>query len=328
MNFSSTKQKNILLVFFIIMILSIVFILILNNNLQKSNYNSLDKKVLLINSKQDKTSIDKNTKNLTIENYNSVKSTSDSVVNDWNNIAKIITKNYKSQDTFVILSDPETTTYLASALSFILENTRKPIIITTEKLNDTLELSTKVNIPEVMIKSNNKLLRGCCSAQISKDKIDSPNCDHLTKNNCLKLPKEQFNTKYFDPNINIIIIKFFPGINIKYILNMIKDQEIHGIVLELYCDNKISISEDILKLLEDLINKNIIIVAVSQCNYYDNMDINLLKIGVIPGFDMTSTAAFTKLMLILSNVKDKQIISQLFERSLRGEISKKYSLSQ
>ena len=324
MNFIPTKQPNILLLFFTIMIISILLILLVSNITQKSNCGKLDKKVLLINAKQDK--INNNTKNLSIENYKSVKNTSESVVNDWNNIANIISNNYHSQDKFVILSEPETITYLASALSFILENTKKPIIITTEKLNDTLELSTKVNIPEVMIKSNNKLLRGCCSAQISKNKIDSPNCLPLNDKNCLNISKEQFNTKYFNPNINIIIIKFFPGINIKYILNMIKDQEIQGIVLELYCDNKITIAEDILKLLEDLVNKNIIIVAVSQCNYYDNIDVNLLKTGVIPGFDMTSTAAFTKLMLILSHVEDKKIISQLFEKSLRGEISQKYSI--
>jgi L-asparaginase/Glu-tRNA(Gln) amidotransferase subunit D len=304
--------------------ISIVSILIINNCIQKNNYDSIDKKILLINTKKDK--IQNNTKNLSVENYHSVNNTSESIVNDWNNIAQIISNNYHLQDAFIILSDSETTTYLASALSFILENISKPIIITTEQINDTIKLSTKINIPEVMIKSNNNLLRGCCTAQINKNKIDSPNYMPLNKHNCLKIPQEQFKTKYFNPDINIILVKFFPGININYILNMISDQKIDGIILELYCDNKINVSQDIINLLGDLINKDVIVIAVSQCNYYDNIDINLLKVGVIPGFDMTSSAAFTKLMLILSYVKDKQIISQLFERSLRGEISQKYSV--
>jgi len=324
MNFNSTKQKNILLGFLIILMVSIVLILIINNCVQKNNYSSIDKKVLLINTKKE--NIQNNTKNLSVENYHSVNNTSDSIVDDWNNIAKIISNNYHLQDAFVILSDSETTTYLASALSFILENISKPVIITTEQVNDTVKLSTKINIPEIMIKSDNKLLRGCCTAQINKNKIESPNYMPLNKHNCLKTPKEQFKTKYFNPAVNIILVKFFPGINISYILSMISGQKIDGIVLELYCDNKINVSQDIINLLTDLINKDIIIIAVSQCNYYDNMDINLLKAGVIPGFDMTSSAAFTKLMLILTHVKDKQIIPQLFERSLRGEISQKYSV--
>ena len=41
---------------------------------------------------------------------------------------------------------------------------------------------------------------------------------------------------------------------------------------------------------------------------------------------MTSSSAYTKLLFILSYVEDKTIIPQLFERSLRGEISQKYSM--
>jgi len=324
MNFNSTNQKTILLVFLSLLISSLLFIIYCSNNIQKQNYESLDKKVILINAK--KKPVNKKTKNLTIENYKPIKNTSESIIKDWNNIANIIFNNYKDQDSFVILVEPETITYLSSALAFILENINKPVILTTDDLNNTLKLSTKIKYPEVMINSDKKLLRGCCSVQLEKNKISSPNYQVLTKNNCLKQPIEDFRPKYLKNDINIIVVKFFPGININYILSLIDNQKIDGIILELYCEIKINISSDILDLLKKLIQDGIIIISVSQCNYYDNIDINLLSIGIITGFDMTSSSAYTKLLFILSYVEDKTIIPQLFERSLRGEISQKYSM--
>ena len=325
MNFNSANPKTILLVFFTILVLSLIFILYLNNTVQKDNFENLNKRVLLINLKSEP--VNKRMNNLTIVKFSSAKNTSQSIINDWNNIANIISNNYDKQEAFIIYTEIETMTYLASALSFILENINKPIIITNDNLNQSITLASKIDIPEVMISSNNKLIRACCSAQIDKKEIVSPNYNNLTKDNCLKLPTEKFNTKFLNPALNIIIIKFFPGIDVKNIINLLENKEkVNGIVLELYCDNKILISKDFFELFKDIIKKGIIIVAVSQCNYYDSLDLNLLKSGVIPGFDMTISAAFTKLLLVLSHVKDKDIIPQLFERSLRGEISEKYSV--
>ena len=52
------------------------------------------------------------------------------MVEDWVKIAKTIEENYKKYDGFVILHGTDTMAYTASALSFMLENLNKTVIIT------------------------------------------------------------------------------------------------------------------------------------------------------------------------------------------------------
>src|SRR5476651_325617 len=52
----------------------------------------------------------------------------------WSEIAGLIEKNYDSVDGFVILHGSDTMAYTASALSFMLENLEKPVILTGSQL--------------------------------------------------------------------------------------------------------------------------------------------------------------------------------------------------
>lgn len=49
---------------------------------------------------------------------------------NWIQIATFIHQNYENYDGFVILHGTDTLVYTASILSFILENLRKPVIMT------------------------------------------------------------------------------------------------------------------------------------------------------------------------------------------------------
>lgn len=52
------------------------------------------------------------------------------MLSDWVKIAKTIEANYKKYDGFVVLHGTDTMAYTASALSFMLENLNKTVIIT------------------------------------------------------------------------------------------------------------------------------------------------------------------------------------------------------
>ena len=53
---------------------------------------------------------------------------------DWASMARIITEHYDDYDGFVILHGTDTMAYTASALSFMLENLTKPVILTGSQL--------------------------------------------------------------------------------------------------------------------------------------------------------------------------------------------------
>ena len=55
-------------------------------------------------------------------------------VEEWNKIAETIADNYDSYDGFVILHGTDTMAYTASALSFMLENLSKPVILTGSQI--------------------------------------------------------------------------------------------------------------------------------------------------------------------------------------------------
>ena len=51
-------------------------------------------------------------------------------MDDWAKLAKDVDKYYNNFDAFVIVHGTDTMSYTASALSFMLENLGKPVILT------------------------------------------------------------------------------------------------------------------------------------------------------------------------------------------------------
>jgi L-asparaginase len=103
----------------------------------------------------------------------------------WIKIAEIIEENYNGFDGFVVLHGTDTMAYTASALSFMLENLRKPVILTgsqlpigllrtdgKENLITAIEMAASKEkgfptVPEVCIYFDNKLTRGNRTTKMS-----------------------------------------------------------------------------------------------------------------------------------------------------------------
>lgn len=113
---------------------------------------------------------------------------SDMEPHDWVRMARAIEENYEAYDGFVLLHGTDTMAFTASALSFMLENLAKPVIITgsqlpigqlrtdgKENLLTSVEIAAARTIkgdpmvPEVCIFFENELLRGNRTTKISAE---------------------------------------------------------------------------------------------------------------------------------------------------------------
>ena len=327
MRFLTQREKSTLVFLTTAALIATVVTIYLGVNIQQKNENILYNKIKIIHTggEIDENFIKKYHNNMETYNINSYKplmNSSDIVPKHWNIIAEDIGRKYNNYDSFVIVCNRDTLVYTAAALSFMMENLTKPIILTDGDVDSALRLSSKTKIPEVMIESGGKLLRGCRTDHKSSHFFTSPKYPPLDNQNCLQPSTEPPQIKFINPTINIIIVNVFPGMTDKYFLNLV-NANVQGIILEMYCLGNYPISEKILNVISILVKKGVVILAVSKCDEiseYD-LDIRLLEAGVLSGNDMTTPAAYAKLSFLLSNVENKKLIGQLIEKSFRGEMS-------
>lgn len=68
--------------------------------------------------------------------YDPLLDSSDMTFDDWIRIAHDIEKSYQAYDGFVILHGTDTLAYTACALSFMMENLGKPVVLTGAQVED------------------------------------------------------------------------------------------------------------------------------------------------------------------------------------------------
>lgn len=276
----------------------------------------------------------------------------------WGEIAKVIDDNYERYDGFVVLHGTDTMAYTASALSFMLENLRKPVVITgsqlpigevrtdgEENLITSLQVAAAKDadgspmVQEVAILFENNLWRGNRSTKHSSDNFNafkSSNYPRLAriglgisyrKEVMWRCPNNQPLKTHYSLDTNVMYMDLFPGIQENVVRHQLNIPGLKGIVMKTFGAGNGPTDSWFLDAVRDAVERGIVIVNVSQC---DNGMVTpmryeagcgLYQAGVISGHDLTSEAAITKLMFLFGSGLPSEEVKVLMERPLAGEMN-------
>ena len=276
----------------------------------------------------------------------------------WVDIVHVISNNYQKYDGFVILHGTDTMAYTASALSYMLENLTKPVILTgsqlpigqlrtdgKENVITSIEIASakyqdgKAMVPEVCIYFNGHLMRGNRTTKQSADNFnafESFNYGHLADagvninyhTSRILMPdysKPMQPRFVLDPGV--IVFTVFPGIQEDLIRHVITSPSLRSIVMRTYGSGNAPQYPWLTRALKEATSQGKIVVNISQCmagtvemGRYDT-GYQLKEAGVLSGYDSTVESAVTKLMYLQGIYSDWHQVRNYMSRSIRGEIS-------
>ncbi len=276
----------------------------------------------------------------------------------WVKMARIISDNYEKYDGFVILHGTDTMSYTASALSFMLENLAKPVIITgsqlpigqlrtdgKENLLTSIEIAAarradgQPMVPEVCIFFQSHLLRGNRTTKINAEGFNAfrsynyPSLahagihikydDHLIRH---ADPQKPFKPHYLLDN-NVVILTLFPGIRPEIVDSVQRIPGLKAVILKTFGSGNAPQKPWLIEKLKQLDDAGIILVNITQCakgtvemQRYST-GLHLLQAGVINGYDSTLESMLTKLMFLLGHNFSREEIKEKMNTSIAGEIT-------
>lgn len=266
----------------------------------------------------------------------------------WMEIAHLIKENYDNYDGFVITHGTDTMAYTAAGLSYLIQNSRKPIVLTgaqiplakdnsdaVRNLTDAFTYVTDNKSYGIQIVFSGSVILGTRARKNYTRRFDAfksvnyPEIAHLNNHKIVRYTNEAYHgeTVFYDYiNPSVGLLKLVPGLKsdvLSYIL-----EHYDGLVIESFGTGGIPEYYDYFNEIVRAVDNGKTIVVTTQVPN-EGSDISLYQVGnlikkttgILESYDMTSEACLSKLMWVLAQTSDSQEIKKLFYTPVSHDIN-------
>lgn len=268
----------------------------------------------------------------------------------WLCMAECVEAHYNQYDAFVITHGTDTMAYTAAALSYLIQKSKKPIVITgSQKSLAAPESDARMNLYDAFLYAANdaaigvhilfdhKILLGTRSRKVRTksfnafNSIDFPEIGIIHNNKVLIYVNDTVTNDtpvfYHELNPNIFVFRLIPGINPE-ILSFI-GEHYDAVVIESFGVGGIPSygNHNFENALDNFIKKGKTVIISTQVPH-EGSDMEVYAVGhnvkerfdLIEAYSMTTEAIVTKLMWILAQTKEPSKIRELFYTPIMHDI--------
>lgn len=259
----------------------------------------------------------------------------------WLKMAEAIRQRYDDFDGFVITHGTDTMAYTAAALSYLIQQSPKPIVLTGSQKSIYLrDTDARNNLIGAMLYACDDLASGVhivfdgkvilgTRARKTRTKsfnafssIDYPEIARIRDGRLIYYIKEEKSASpIFSDRLNpaVFVYKLIPGADPEIFDYL--SAKYHAVVIESFGVGGIPCygSEDFMQALGRLLEAGVTVVMTTQVSH-EGSDMEVYEVGhlakerlnLMEGYDMTLESLTVKLMWILGKTKDPKEIRRLF----------------
>lgn len=266
---------------------------------------------------------------------------------EWLMMAKTIEDNYSDYDGFIISHGTDTMAYTAAALSYLIQNSKKPIILTgaqkpigfdttdsKQNLLDSFKVAVSNNMHGVCIVFNGRVILGTRAKKTHSKSFDAfssinyPNIAEVRDGKLIQFIVPDFEDKpKFFHNIskNVGLLKLIPSTDLDLMNFMLNKYD--ALVIESFGVGGLPCREGMLEAVLAAAKLGKVIVITTQVQN-EGSDLVVYNTGnalsknerILEAYDMTTEAVVTKLMWIMSQTYDTFSLSDLFYTPVSRDI--------
>ncbi|WEG12857.1 asparaginase [Pullulanibacillus sp. KACC 23026] len=268
----------------------------------------------------------------------------------WVTIADAVNRHYHDYDGFVITHGTDTLAYTSAALSYMLQDLEKPVVLTgsqvpisfsktdaKKNVSDAIRFASEA-IGGVFVLFDGRVILGTRAVKMrtkSYDAFESINHPYVAYVNGNEVnyqwkPDRNSKTFTFKPNLctDVFLLKLYPGMKPET-FDFLKDLY-KGIIIESFGNGGLPFEgRSLLSKIKELTEEGMPIVITTQC-LEEGEDLLLYEVGrkvaqyqVILSGDMNTEAIVPKLMWALGQTQSLEQVKQIIETPLAGDLTVK-----